>query len=120
MFLSHATTFLGGMIFAMMFLHGWVLDSVVQPSPLAEDHFHLGSAHKIHSQRVDEQHEEHHEVHGLAGLDCSAHDGPNDVTVTQELVYWRDLPLDNEYISPMKITTDRQYLTFEPDGGEWL
>ncbi len=108
---------MGGMILATTLFHGWVLHRV-EPSPLLDQRFPLGSAHEIPSQMVAERHEELHEVHGLGGLDCSVHGGPASAEITQELVYWRDLPLDNEYISPLKSTLERQYLTFEHDGGE--
>jgi len=60
--------------------------------------------------------------HQVAGLDCSAHGGPDassHTPVIQDLVYWKDFPHDNAYISPLKSKTERQYLTFEPDGGGW-
>lgn len=62
--------------------------------------------------------DEHHSTHGVAGLDCRAHGGPESSEITQELVYWKDLPLDNDYVSPLKSVSERQYLTFEPDGGK--
>jgi hypothetical protein len=105
------------MVFAMIVFNGWVLHSF-QPSLLVDGPYRLGSSLEIHSQMIAERHEEHHEVHGLAGLDCSAHGGPLSAEITQELVYWRDLPLDNEFVSPLKSKVERQYLTFEPDGGE--
>ena len=102
-----------------MVFHGWVLHSAQQPFPPSGDRpLQLGSSLEIHSQRIAAKEEEYHQVHGLAGLDCSAHGGPAWSEITQELVYWRDLPLDNEYMSPLKSNVERQYLTFEPDGGE--
>ena len=60
-------------------------------------------------------------VHPVAGLDCSEHDGPAEADFAKEMVYWRDIPTDNSWTSPFKKTdpSDRQYLTFEPDGGGW-
>jgi hypothetical protein len=50
-------------------------------------------------------------------LDCSSHGGGGQAA--QEMVYWKDLPLDNEFVSPFRSSERRQYLTFEPDGGGW-
>jgi hypothetical protein len=61
-------------------------------------------------------------VHPVAGLDCSEHGGPFDKADAEELVYWRDIASDNAWVSPFKKIIgdgERQYLTFEPDGGGW-
>jgi hypothetical protein len=60
-------------------------------------------------------------VHPVAGLDCSEHGGPMERENAKEMVYWRDIPSDNSWTSPFKkiSTGERQYLTFEPDGGGW-
>lgn len=66
-------------------------------------------------------------VHPVAGLQCHEHGGPSATDAAQEMVYWRDLPQDNDWTSPFlsKQKDDdnglrrRQYLTFEPDGGGW-
>ena len=58
-------------------------------------------------------------VHPVAGLDCKEHDGPMEQDATDEMVYWRDIPQDNSWVSPFKSKSQRQYLTFEPDGGGW-
>lgn len=52
--------------------------------------------------------------HAVAGLDCKDHGGP-DNDAQQEMTYWKDIPLDNDYISPFKQHDERQYLTFEMD-----
>jgi hypothetical protein len=57
-------------------------------------------------------------VHPVAGLDCSEHGGPSKESA-HEMVYWRDLPADNEWRSPFHKSDTRQYLTFLPDGGGW-
>jgi len=56
-------------------------------------------------------------VHDLAGLSCSDHGGPSD-DVTEEMIYWSDIPSDDKFVSPIgKNSKKRKYLTFEPDGG---
>lgn len=58
--------------------------------------------------------------HAVAGLQCSAHGGPDLVGDSSEMVYWRDLPEDNKRTSPFyDASSQRRYLTFEPDGGGW-
>ena len=66
----------------------------------------------------------------VAGLSCAAHGGPPD-EVSQEMVYWRDIPDDSHHMSPLhrnrhpekeqKQQPEKQsfaeYLTFEPDRG---
>ena len=55
-------------------------------------------------------------VHDLAGLSCSDHGGPSD-DVTEEMIYWSDIPSDDKFVSPIgKNSKKRKYLTFEPDG----
>jgi hypothetical protein len=64
---------------------------------------------------------------GLATLDCTAYGGPSSLEISQEMVYWRDIPSDGLYVSPFSKTpsssrtasTSAKYLTFEPDGGGW-
>jgi GDP-fucose protein O-fucosyltransferase len=59
----------------------------------------------------------HQNTHNVAGLNCDAHGGPDDPS---EMVYWEDIPLDAQHVSPLKSTgTERKYLTFEPDQGGW-
>lgn len=50
------------------------------------------------------------------GLDCSPFNGPEDAS---EMVFWEDIPADNNYVSPLrsKAPSSPQYLTFEPDEG---
>jgi hypothetical protein len=56
--------------------------------------------------------------HKVAGLTCAAHGGPFDTRVTDEMVYWRDIPRDAEFVSPFYNAQDEpKYLTFEPDEG---
>ena len=60
-------------------------------------------------------------VHKLGGLSCAAHGGPSD-EIAAEMVYWRDIPQDSDYISPFKHKKKDgpvQYMTFEPDEGGW-
>ena len=55
--------------------------------------------------------------HDLAGLSCSDHGGPPD-ELAAEMVYWRDIPTDSLFRSPIHAhSTKKRYLTFEPDGG---
>lgn len=58
-------------------------------------------------------------IHSVAGLDCSQHDGPERMEDAQEMAYWRDIQADNAWISPFRKEGTRQYLTFEPDAGGW-
>ena len=64
------------------------------------------------NQKVDDG------LHSVAGLDCSAHGGPSN-DLAQEMVYWKNLPNDESYVSPFRDPVQRRYLTFEPDGGGW-
>lgn len=52
----------------------------------------------------------------LAGLQCEPHGGPAN-EVSQEMVYWQDIPQDNKHQSPFRNLGERRYLTFEPDQG---
>jgi hypothetical protein len=51
----------------------------------------------------------------LAGLSCNDFGGP---TETDHMVYWRNIPADETFVSPFRSEGRRQYLTFEPDGGK--
>lgn len=55
----------------------------------------------------------------IASLSCAKHGGPAD-EFAQEMVYWSDVPSDALYASPLKQKRgqQKQYMTFEPDGGE--
>ena len=58
--------------------------------------------------------------HSLAGLSCEDHGGPKDFQQVQEVVYWKDIPNDNRYVSPFHVNNKHgQFLTFEPDHGGW-
>eukprot|EP00980_Cylindrotheca_fusiformis_P020765 scaffold7755_cov104-Cylindrotheca_fusiformis.AAC.10 len=35
------------------------------------------------------------------------------------MVYWEDIPSDENFISPFYRPGETKYLTFEPDGGGW-
>jgi hypothetical protein len=54
----------------------------------------------------------------LAGLSCQKYGGPSDKDA-EEMVYWRDIPADNQHVSPFHQRKRAQYLTFEPDFGGW-
>jgi hypothetical protein len=57
--------------------------------------------------------------HRVAGLNCDRYGGPSE-EIAAEMVYWRDIPSDAEYISPFaKYGKSPKYLTFEPDEGGW-
>ena len=87
------------------------------------------------------------ETTSLAGLSCHAHGGPFEQQEADEMVYWRNIPSDELYVSPLRTTFTttsssssisntndyhiaaagqqrgqqrRQYLTFEPDGGTYV
>jgi hypothetical protein len=52
-------------------------------------------------------------------LECAAYGGPS-AELSQEMVYWQDIPSDTRYVSPLKESNDDgspKYMTFEPDGG---
>jgi GDP-fucose protein O-fucosyltransferase len=60
-------------------------------------------------------------THRVAGLSCEAYGGPSQ-TAANEMIYWRDIPTDAEFSSPLKpdsSSKDELYLTFEPDEGGW-
>lgn len=55
-------------------------------------------------------------LHDLAGLNCEDHGGPS-YELAEEMVYWRDVPSDATFKSPIgRDDGRRKYLTFEPDG----
>jgi len=55
--------------------------------------------------------------HRVAGLQCQRYGGP-EREAAKELVYWRDIPTDADYVSPFQSTgPSPKYLTFEPDEG---
>jgi GDP-fucose protein O-fucosyltransferase len=56
------------------------------------------------------------ESYSLAGLSCDAWGGPAK-GAAEEMVYWEDIPKDNQHTSPLKNLERKQYLTFEPDHG---
>ena len=56
-------------------------------------------------------------LHELSGLSCHDHNGPFDELATAEMVYWKDIPSDSSFKSPIgNEVGNRMYLTFEPDG----
>ena len=56
-------------------------------------------------------------LHELSGLSCHDHNGPFDELATAEMVYWKDIPSDSSFKSPIgNEVGNRKYLTFEPDG----
>lgn len=102
---------------------------------LANDHpHHPKTVAKVHSATAKEEHVVQHQqppkeqllatnhknlVHAVAGLDCREHDGPENPQDSKEMVYWEDIPSDNDWVSPFYDPNKRQYLLFEPDGGGW-
>jgi hypothetical protein len=70
-------------------------------------------------------------VSRLAGLNCTKFGGPFTELAQSEMVYWRDIPSDQQFVSPFRKRKQkqqqaagnqeqpRQYMTFEPDGGGW-
>jgi len=93
----------------------------------------LHSDHNAHSTLEDfiqEQHDlQHHrlpqqskagESHVLAGLNCDKYGGPSQQIIEEnEIVYWEDIPSDNQYHGPFHSDDEEKYMTFEPDGGGW-
>lgn len=82
------------------------------------------SSNGTKSVRVPNQHD-----HRLAGLQCDKWGGPS-LNAAQEMVYWEDIPSDEQYLSPFHPEANKdetgstelridQFLTFEPDGGGW-
>jgi len=60
----------------------------------------------------------------IASLKCDTFGGPSSSKAAEEMVYWRDVPSDSKFVSPFKkeknsSDNQRQYLTFDPDGGGW-
>eukprot|EP00934_Nitzschia_sp_Nitz4_P007377 Nitzschia sp. Nitz4//scaffold284_size24204//2522//4439//NITZ4_008412-RA/size24204-augustus-gene-0.4-mRNA-1//-1//CDS//3329545676//7367//frame0 len=119
---SHAATFVGGMIVGTMFLiifQASTLHSTEDLNHFAAKHLQSDSSGCIAPVTEEAKKGDDVAVHDIAGLDCSAHGGPNSLVASQELVYWRDIPEDSSYVSPLANPKQRQYLTFEPDGGGW-
>lgn len=57
--------------------------------------------------------------HKLKSLNCEKHGGPSQ-TIAAEMVYWRDILEDTQFISPyINSGSSPKYLTFEPDEGGW-
>jgi GDP-fucose protein O-fucosyltransferase len=60
--------------------------------------------------------------HRVAGLVCDEHGGPSK-KIAQEMIYWRDIPVDAAYQSPFAAKKDEEseelFFTFEPDEGGW-
>ena len=55
-------------------------------------------------------------LHDLSGLNCADHGGPSN-NVAREMIYWKDIPSDAKFKSPIgNDPKNRKYLTFEPDG----
>ena len=48
---------------------------------------------------------------------CQDYGGPMDVKGTQEMVYWQDIPQDEEFVSPLWDAHNPKFITFEPDRG---
>ena len=133
-FLHLLSCLFGGMVatFALSMFHGSLMQMEHDLEHFAEEHLKsvnnqqpiLINHVKTKSEPMkigipDQQDHNHHHHHSVAGLDCTTHGGPTDPIASQELVYWKDLPLDTQYVSPFKVAGERQYLTFEPDGGGW-
>jgi len=57
--------------------------------------------------------------HRVAGLSCDMYGGPSEDDAVREMVYWRDIPSDADFESPLKHESEEQFLTFEPDEGGW-
>ena len=61
-----------------------------------------------------------HTEHRIGGLSCKKYGGPSD-RIAQEMVYWKDIPTDSQFVSPLKGSEGAiRYMTFEPDGGTSL
>lgn len=59
-------------------------------------------------------------IHRVAGLNCDKYGGPSE-EIASEMVYWRDIPSDAEFVSPFASYGESpKYLTFEPDEGSVL
>ena len=58
------------------------------------------------------------DVSKLAGLNCKPFGGPSN-KAAQEMVYWEDIPSDNDVVSPFHSSQSTQYITFESDLGGW-
>jgi hypothetical protein len=56
--------------------------------------------------------------HHIAGLSCAKFSGPSN-EIAAEMVYWRDIPSDSSFKSPLASSgesrNNKKYLTFEPD-----
>jgi GDP-fucose protein O-fucosyltransferase len=57
--------------------------------------------------------------HRVAGLNCNSYGGPYTNEATERMIYWKDIPDDNKFSSPLKHPTEEQFLTMEPDEGGW-
>ena len=82
----------------------------LQQAPNLPSYFALSSFRPLPTRLWNET------IKPLAGLECGEYSGPSEETAS-EMVYWRDIPSDAEYVSPLKRNDTRQYLTFEPDEG---
>lgn len=79
-----------------------------------------------HEDMVDPQEIRHGSVETppastIGSLECTKYGGPVSKEAAEEMVYWHDIPSDQQFVSPMKKPgARRQYLTFEPDGGMFV
>ena len=114
---SHVFSFLLGCIFTSMSMTIMMHQDHLSSHPSAQ-HSHFEDKHmpkmdsSINLKKTDDA------SHNVAGLDCSAHGGPSN-ELAQEMVYWKNLPSDESYVSPFHDPDQRRYITFEPDGGGW-
>lgn len=70
-------------------------------------------------KHVEEDGDKDGQEHDIAGLSCARYGGPSD-EVAHDMVYWEDIPSDSKYVSPFYEAGNEKYMTFEPDGGEFI
>lgn len=120
---SKLAYFLIGMVaatFLLTIFHGSLLNATMDLENVAISHINVDNALKSQMGIIPLQ-----DIHSppdkedsiVHGLDCTPHGGPSSKEAVDELMYWKNIPQDSNYVSPFKRSDTRQYLTFEPDGG---
>ena len=76
-----------------------------------------GSSESSPEKETKKANDKNNNQHQIAGLSCDKFGGPLDKEAIEEMVYWRDIPSDASFKSPLASTdeSNKKYFTFEPD-----
>mmetsp|Transcript_36571 Transcript_36571/g.49001 ORF Transcript_36571/g.49001 Transcript_36571/m.49001 type:complete len:625 (+) Transcript_36571:72-1946(+) len=62
----------------------------------------IGEEKHPFGQEKSPNHHKQEKHSDIAGLSCGRYGGPSSKEITSEMVYWRDIPTDAEYVSPYR------------------